>query len=108
MSVFDSCFVGMFLLARLILDNLVDQDNLEDLEEELRNDKLPRGIDEAYGFSHAFILIAILSDPVMAASCYDSVKARQIEVEHELSVYWNCSLQLGTRSRYLKFKERFQ
>ena len=48
MSVFDLCFLGMFLLARLILDNLVDQDNLEDLEEELMNDKLPRGIDEAY------------------------------------------------------------
>lgn len=30
------------------MDNLADQDNLEDLEEELSNDKLPRGIDEAY------------------------------------------------------------
>lgn len=46
-SVFDLYSVGMFLLARLILDNLADQDNLEDLEEELSNDKLPRGIDEA-------------------------------------------------------------
>ena len=47
-SVLDLYSVGMFLLARLILDNLADQDNLEDLEEELSNDKLPRGIDEAY------------------------------------------------------------
>ena len=37
----------MFLLARLIMDNLVDQDCEEALEEELKNEILPRGIDEA-------------------------------------------------------------
>jgi hypothetical protein len=37
----------MFLLARLIIDNLLSQDNLEDLEEELDSDILPTGIDEA-------------------------------------------------------------
>jgi hypothetical protein len=39
---------GMFLLARLIMDNLLSQDNLEDLNEELRFEVLPHGINEAY------------------------------------------------------------
>ena len=39
--------IGMFLLARLIMDNLLDQDTLNDLNEELRSEILPRGIDEA-------------------------------------------------------------
>ncbi|KAI9869154.1 MAG: hypothetical protein M1813_002978 [Trichoglossum hirsutum] len=38
---------GMFLLARLIMDNLLDQDNKEDVEQEV--DILPSGITEAYG-----------------------------------------------------------
>jgi hypothetical protein len=38
---------GMFLLARLLLDVLKLCVNKEDLEEELSNDMLPRGIDEA-------------------------------------------------------------
>lgn len=37
----------MFLLARLIMDNLMDQDCQEDLEEELRSEILPKGIDQA-------------------------------------------------------------
>lgn len=37
----------MFLLARLIMDNLIDQDNIEELEAELSTDILPKGIDEA-------------------------------------------------------------
>jgi hypothetical protein len=37
----------MFLLARLIMDNLIIQDDLEELEEELDNEILPHGIDEA-------------------------------------------------------------
>lgn len=40
-------FIGMFLLARLIMDNLMAQDNIEELEEELSPDILPKGIDEA-------------------------------------------------------------
>ena len=39
--------IGMFLLARLVMDNLVDQDCEEALEEELNSDILPQGIDEA-------------------------------------------------------------
>ncbi|KAH7324015.1 ankyrin repeat-containing domain protein [Rhexocercosporidium sp. MPI-PUGE-AT-0058] len=39
----------MFLLARLIMDNLLSQDSLEDLNEELKFEVLPHGIDEAYG-----------------------------------------------------------
>lgn len=39
---------GMFLLARLIMDNLLSQDNLEDLNEELKFEVLPHGINEAY------------------------------------------------------------
>ncbi|KAL9043378.1 MAG: hypothetical protein Q9214_003434, partial [Letrouitia sp. 1 TL-2023] len=39
---------GMFLLARLILDNLLDQDCYADLEEELNDKLLPNGIDQAY------------------------------------------------------------
>ena len=37
----------MFLLARLVMDNLMNQDCEEDLEKELDNEILPRGIDEA-------------------------------------------------------------
>lgn len=37
----------MFLLARLVMDNLMDQDCEESLEEELNNKVLPQGIDEA-------------------------------------------------------------
>lgn len=37
----------MFLLARLIMDNLIDQDCRQDLEEELREEILPNGIDQA-------------------------------------------------------------
>lgn len=37
----------MFLLARLIMDNLMVQDSIEELEEELSTDVLPKGIDEA-------------------------------------------------------------
>lgn len=39
---------GMFLLARLIMDNLLAQDNVEDLEEEMESDILPAGIEQAY------------------------------------------------------------
>jgi hypothetical protein len=39
--------IGMFLLARLIMDNLLDQDSLDDLNEELKSEILPRGIGEA-------------------------------------------------------------
>ncbi|KAL2041208.1 hypothetical protein N7G274_006153 [Stereocaulon virgatum] len=39
---------GMFLLARLIMDNLLDQICHEDLEEELRSEILPKGINQAY------------------------------------------------------------
>lgn len=38
----------MFLLARLILDNLMSQETIQDLEEELQSEILPRGIEEAY------------------------------------------------------------
>ncbi|KAL2066161.1 hypothetical protein VTL71DRAFT_2232 [Oculimacula yallundae] len=41
--------IYMFLLARLIMDNLLSQDNLEDLTEELKFEVLPHGIEEAYG-----------------------------------------------------------
>ena len=43
----DVCYPGMFLLARLIMDNLMDQDFPDELEEELRSEVLPKGIDEA-------------------------------------------------------------
>ena len=43
----DVCYPGMFLLARLIMDNLIDQDFSDELEEELRSEILPKGIDEA-------------------------------------------------------------
>jgi len=43
----DSRQIGMFLLARLIMDNLLDQDCYEDLEEELDGEVLPNGIDQA-------------------------------------------------------------
>ena len=43
----DICYAGMFLLARLIMDNLIDQDFPDELEEELRSEVLPKGIDEA-------------------------------------------------------------
>lgn len=39
--------IGMFLLARLIMENLIIQDTTEELEEELKSDILPNGIDEA-------------------------------------------------------------
>ncbi len=41
------CYAGMFLLARLIMDNLIDQDFPDELAEELRSEVLPKGIDEA-------------------------------------------------------------
>ena len=41
----------MFLLARLIIDNLLAQENLEDLEQEMDSDILPHGIDQAYANS---------------------------------------------------------
>ena len=43
----DICYPGMFLLARLIMDNLIDQDFPDELAEELRSEVLPKGIDEA-------------------------------------------------------------
>lgn len=43
----DSRQSGMFLLTRLIMDNLLNQDCYEDLEEELDGDILPNGIDQA-------------------------------------------------------------
>ena len=38
----------MFLLARLIIDNLLAQETREDFEEEMDSDILPNGIDQAY------------------------------------------------------------
>jgi hypothetical protein len=46
---------GMFLLARLIMDNLIIQDDLEELEGELDNEILPHGIDEAWASSYAYM-----------------------------------------------------
>ena len=40
-------YPDMFLLARLIMDNLIDQDCRQDLEEELRDEILPTGIGQA-------------------------------------------------------------
>lgn len=37
----------MFLLPRLILDNLMEQDCRDDVKEELSNEVLPDGIDQA-------------------------------------------------------------
>jgi hypothetical protein len=37
----------MFLLARLIMDNLYDQTDREEVEEELKDENLPRGIGQA-------------------------------------------------------------
>ena len=42
-----SHYIGMFLLARLVMDNLMAQDCEEDLKEELNNKILPHGINEA-------------------------------------------------------------
>lgn len=39
--------IGMFLFARLVMDNLMNQDCEEALEDELKNEILPQGIDEA-------------------------------------------------------------
>jgi hypothetical protein len=39
---------GMFLFARLILENLYDQENLENVYKELHPDTFPRGFDQAY------------------------------------------------------------
>jgi hypothetical protein len=39
---------GMFLFAKLALENLYDQENLENLYEELSPDTFPRGFDQAY------------------------------------------------------------
>lgn len=39
--------IGMFFLARLIMEKLIIQDTTEELEEELNSDILPNGIDEA-------------------------------------------------------------
>jgi hypothetical protein len=38
---------GMFLFAKLILENLYDQTNLTDLYQELRPDTFPRGLEQA-------------------------------------------------------------
>lgn len=38
---------GMFLFARLVLENLHDQENLEDVYKELRPDTFPNGFDQA-------------------------------------------------------------
>ena len=43
---FSSLSLGMFLLTRLILDNLFDQEPQEDLKE-VRDEVLPNGIDQA-------------------------------------------------------------
>jgi hypothetical protein len=47
----------MFLLARLIMDNLLAQDNVEDLEEEMESDILPAGIEEAYATNFELLVI---------------------------------------------------
>lgn len=47
----------MFLLARLIMDNLLDQDNVEDLEEEMESRILPNGIKEAYATNFKRLVI---------------------------------------------------
>jgi hypothetical protein len=39
---------GMFLFARLVLQNLHDQENLENVYGELHPDTFPRGFDQAY------------------------------------------------------------
>jgi len=39
---------GMFLFARLVLENLHDQENLENVYRELHPDTFPKGFDQAY------------------------------------------------------------
>jgi hypothetical protein len=46
--------LGMFLLARLIIDNLLAQETREDFEEEMDSDVLPNGIDQAYVKTSSF------------------------------------------------------
>lgn len=56
----------MFLLARLIMDNLHNQETWEDIDEELRSEILPRKIDEAY--DPPFLRLFATAD----GSCYSS------------------------------------
>jgi hypothetical protein len=42
------CADGMFLFAKLVLQNLHDQENLENVYRELRPDTFPEGFDEAH------------------------------------------------------------
>ena len=50
----------MFLLAKLVCENLYEQSNLEDLDAELDPHSFPREINEAYGLplhvSHSVVL----------------------------------------------------
>ena len=39
---------GMFLFAKLVLENLYSQQNLEDVYKEMRSDIFPRGFEQAY------------------------------------------------------------
>ncbi|KAH8587440.1 hypothetical protein B0O99DRAFT_747604 [Bisporella sp. PMI_857] len=65
---------GMFLLARLIMDNLLSQDNLEDLNEELRFEVLPHGINEAYGRMLVRIGKASSKNPSQLEKCLKRAK----------------------------------
>jgi hypothetical protein len=44
---------GMFLFAKLVLQNLYDQRNLVNVYKELRPDTFPKGFDEAYVFTRS-------------------------------------------------------
>jgi hypothetical protein len=45
LSIQSLCFIGMFLYARLVLDNIESQSNLDHVRNEARN--LPDGLNEA-------------------------------------------------------------
>jgi hypothetical protein len=47
LSLIANYVLGMFLLAKLICDNLLQQTSTEGLEEELEPDKFPKEVNEA-------------------------------------------------------------
>lgn len=66
---------GMFLFARLVLENLYDQESLERVYNEMHPDTFPHGFDQAYvrRSRHYFRLILYIVMPVLSTE-YSEIK----------------------------------
>jgi hypothetical protein len=91
---------GMFLFAKLVLENLYGQQKLEDVYKEMRPDVFPHGFDQAYVHRNYYSLFANLhSYARIVTRIYENPNPAQRQTARQLLGWITCA------KRSLKWQE---